>query len=152
MRALISRGEAIETVEQVCDELVFQCDKYFDEEVGDDVYCDEKVVDAIDNCCNEVQKALSKLPAENSTHEEEIDEILLYLDEKLHPIISPKHWNVYSELHDMISALQTEKGNMTEQFLSCKNCIRVGNPYKDPCRSCRRNRMLPDMYRCESYE
>ena len=35
----------------------------------------------------------------------EIQEILDYLDTKLHPIISPEHWNIYSELHDMISTL-----------------------------------------------
>lgn len=36
----------------------------------------------------------------------EIQDILYYLDTVLHPIISPEHWNVYSELHDMISTLQ----------------------------------------------
>ena len=29
-------------------------------------------------------------------------EILDYLDNVLHPIVSPDNWNVYSELHDMI--------------------------------------------------
>lgn len=35
----------------------------------------------------------------------EIQDILDYLDAVLHPIISPEHWNVYSELYDMISTL-----------------------------------------------
>lgn len=35
----------------------------------------------------------------------EVQDILQYLDEYLHPIISPEHWSVYSELYDMISML-----------------------------------------------
>ena len=35
----------------------------------------------------------------------EIQEILDYLDTTLHPIVSPDNWNVYSELHDMVSKL-----------------------------------------------
>ena len=34
-----------------------------------------------------------------------IQDILEYMDTVLHPIISPDHWSVYSELHDMISML-----------------------------------------------
>lgn len=37
----------------------------------------------------------------------EVQEILRYLDERLHPLVSPEHWNVYSELHDMISLIPT---------------------------------------------
>lgn len=32
-------------------------------------------------------------------------EVLNYLDNVLHPIVSPDNWNVYSELHDMIEEL-----------------------------------------------
>ena len=32
-------------------------------------------------------------------------EVLDYLDNVLHPIVSPDNWNVYSELHDMIEEL-----------------------------------------------
>ena len=32
-------------------------------------------------------------------------EILDYLDNVLHPIVSPDNWNVYSELYDMIEKL-----------------------------------------------
>ena len=35
----------------------------------------------------------------------EIQDILNYLDTVLHPIVSPEHWDVYAELHDMISTL-----------------------------------------------
>ena len=37
------------------------------------------------------------------------NEILDYLDEKLQPIVSAGHWDVYSELHDMISRLLSEQ-------------------------------------------
>ena len=33
------------------------------------------------------------------------NEILEYLDNVLHPLVSPEHWNVYSELHDMVEDL-----------------------------------------------
>lgn len=32
-------------------------------------------------------------------------EVLNYLNNVLHPIVSPDNWNVYSELHDMIEEL-----------------------------------------------
>lgn len=32
-------------------------------------------------------------------------EVLDYLDNVLHPIVSPDNWNVYSELYDMIEKL-----------------------------------------------
>lgn len=49
-------------------------------------------------------KALS-LPSAQPELSTEIQEILDYLDNTLHPIISPDNWNVYSELHDMVSKL-----------------------------------------------
>ena len=33
------------------------------------------------------------------------NEILEYLDNVLHPLVSPEHWDVYSELHDMVEDL-----------------------------------------------
>lgn len=51
------------------------------------------------NDCNDWDKW------EPSTQPSEIQDILNYLDTVLHPIISPEHWNVYSELYDMISTL-----------------------------------------------
>lgn len=32
-------------------------------------------------------------------------EVLNYLDNVLHPIVSPDNWNVYSELYDMVEEL-----------------------------------------------
>lgn len=49
-----------------------------------------------------------RIPVNEKNKTEKIENILQYIDEKLHPIISPEHWNVYSELHDMISGLLTE--------------------------------------------
>ena len=53
----------------------------------------------------EIQWTLEKLPSAQPEQSSEIQDILEYLDTVLHPIISPDHWNVYSELHDMISML-----------------------------------------------
>jgi hypothetical protein len=53
----------------------------------------------------------------------EIQDILDYLDTALHPIISPEHWNVYSELHDMISTLSSAQ----PEIIRCKDC-KYGNP------------------------
>ena len=48
---------------------------------------------------------MKELPSAQPEQSSEIQDILEYLDTVLHPIISPDHWNVYSELHDMISML-----------------------------------------------
>lgn len=37
--------------------------------------------------------------------ERKIDEIKLYLDNNLHPLVSPNNWQVYSDLVDMIDEL-----------------------------------------------
>ena len=39
------------------------------------------------------------------TIEEVVDEISEYLDNSLHPLVSPNNWNVYSELHDMVTEI-----------------------------------------------
>ncbi len=39
----------------------------------------------------------------------EVQDILQYLDEYLHPIVSPEYWSVYSELYDMVSMLQSSQ-------------------------------------------
>lgn len=49
-----------------------------------------------------IEKKIKALPPAQPTNTQDI---LEYLDTVLHPIISPEHWNIYSELHDMISAL-----------------------------------------------
>ena len=55
-------------------------------------------------------------------------EILDYLDNVLHPIVSPDNWNVYSELHDMIIELPSAdrpqgkwKAKSFHEFF-CDNC------------------------------
>ena len=53
-------------------------------------------------------KALNSLPSAQPEQPTKIQDILTYLDEKLHPIVSPENWNVYSELHDMISGLSAQ--------------------------------------------
>ena len=53
------------------------------------------------------------MPSAQPEPSTEIQEILDYLDNTLHPIVSPDNWNVYSELHDMVSKLpsvQPERG------------------------------------------
>ena len=57
---------------------------------------------------NLVRKAFEKLPSTQPEQTTEIQDILKYLDEKLHPIVSPDNWHIYSELHDMISELSAE--------------------------------------------
>lgn len=48
---------------------------------------------------------IQALPSAQPELSTEIQEILNYLDTTLHPIVSPDNWNVYSELHDMVSKL-----------------------------------------------
>lgn len=63
---------------------------------------EEQVREAVERAKNEIVQVLSSTEPERPP---EIQDILNYLDTVLHPIISPEHWDVYSELHDMISSL-----------------------------------------------
>ena len=55
-------------------------------------------------------------------------EILGYLDNVLHPIVTPDNWYVYAELHDMIEELPFEEPvcgcttKMREKTKYCPNC------------------------------
>lgn len=55
-------------------------------------------------------------------------EILGYLDDVLHPIVSPDNWYVYSDLYDMIEELPFEEPvcgcttKMREKTKYCPNC------------------------------
>ena len=60
-----------------------------------------------------ITSALNELPSAQPERSSEIQDILEYLDTVLHPIISPDHWNVYSELHDMISMLPSAQPEIT---------------------------------------
>ena len=52
-------------------------------------------------------KRIKRLPSAQQEQSTEIQEILEYLDTTLHPIVSPDNWNVYAELHDMVSSLSS---------------------------------------------
>ena len=92
---------------------------------------------------------LNSLPSAQPERPSEIQDILDYLDTVLHPIISPEHWNVYSELHDMISGLPSAepkrgKWEITNLgavgvFDSCSECKRVVKhkaPFYNYCPNC----------------
>lgn len=53
------------------------------------------------------QMNIEQLPSAHPEPTTEIQEILNYLDTTLHPIVSPNNWNVYAELHDMVSKLSS---------------------------------------------
>ena len=58
------------------------------------------------NCALTTVKCdLDKIPSAQPEPCKDVQHILDYLDEVLHPLVSPEHWNVYSELHDMIAEL-----------------------------------------------
>ena len=76
----------------------------------------------------EVMTELMMLPSAQPEQPPEIQDILNYLDTVLHPIISPEHWDVYSELHDMISSLpsaELEQEHTMEEFMYGQE---LGNP------------------------
>ena len=68
----------------------------------DEYYQRTSIQDCI-NCF--IEDILTKLPSVQTEPTTEIQEILNYLDTTLHPIVSPDNWNVYAELHDMVSKL-----------------------------------------------
>lgn len=63
---------------------------------------------------------------------EQLVEVRAYLDQELHPVVSPDHWNIYSELCDMvnnISALlakqepiKVERRMEETEWNVCGNC------------------------------
>lgn len=71
-----------------------------------------------------------QLPSAQPERPSEIQDILDYLDTVLHPIVSPEHWNVYAELHDMISTLPSAerrgrwiiKKDVTFSHIICSEC------------------------------
>ncbi len=73
----------------------------------------------IDQCGLETAHDLiEELPSAQPEQSLDIQDILEYLDTVLHPIISPDHWSVYSELHDMISMLPSAQ----PEIIHCKDC------------------------------
>ena len=61
---------------------------------------------------------LSKVSSAQPNSSPEIQEILNYIDTTLHPIVSPDNWNVYAELHDMVSKLPSAQ----PEIIRCKDC------------------------------
>lgn len=73
-----------------------------------------------------VEEAIEVLASAQSEPTTKIREILEYLDTTLHPIVSPDNWNVYSELHDMVSKLPSAQ---PEQ---CDYCTEDSDGYVKP--------------------
>ena len=63
-------------------------------------------------------KGLQKLPSVQPERSVRVQEILDYLDAELHPIVSPRYWDVYSNLYDMISSLSLAQ----HEIIRCKDC------------------------------
>ena len=82
-----------------------------------------------------VKKKIEELPSAQPEQSSEIQGILDYLDTVLHPIVSPEHWDVYSELHDMTSRL------LSAQFEpNCKGCKHQPRfSHEEPCCTCANN-------------
>ena len=92
---------------------------------------EERYAEAVDG--------LRGLPSAQPEQSSEIQDILEYLDTVLHPIISPDHWNVYSELHDMISMLPSAQ----PEIIHCKDCKFFSHGY---CRFHDAKFVRPDGY------
>ena len=99
-----------------------------------DIDTKREVYDALDE--------LRRLPSAEQEPPTEIQDILTYLDEKLHPIVSPENWNVYSELHDMISKLFTKPERKKGKWIdgnhrqTCSVCLYRGMRSWSFCPSC----------------
>ena len=85
----------------------------------------QAAIDAVSRGCQEFrgifaecEKNLNELPPVQPEPSTEIQEILDYLDTTLHPIVSPNNWNVYAELHDMVSMLPS----VQPEIIYCKDC------------------------------
>ena len=64
---------------------------------------------------------LSSAKPEQSTG---VKDILRYLDEYLHPIVSPEHWSVYSVLYDMVSTLPSANPEIDKDInVPCKSKV-----------------------------
>ena len=62
---------------------------------------------------------IMRFPSAQSEQSTDIQDILQYLDNVIHPLVSPENWNVYSELHDMISNLPS----VQPEIVRCKDCM-----------------------------
>jgi hypothetical protein len=55
---------------------------------------------------------VEELPPAQPELSTDIQDVLGYLDDVLHPLISPDNWNVYSELHNMVSSLSSAQSDL----------------------------------------
>lgn len=84
----------------------------------------EDAIEEIDKIYDRINKRLKSLPpAVQSKQSTEVQDILQYLNEYLHPIVSPENWSIYSELYDKISMLLPTH----PEIIKCKDC-----KYSDP--------------------
>lgn len=65
---------------------------------------------------------INHLPSAQPEQSTDIQDILQYLDNVIHPLVSPENWNVYSELHDMISNLPSAQPKINNQINLCDSC------------------------------
>lgn len=55
--------------------------------------------------CEKAGRLFDNKRTKHRKAERKIDEIRLYLNNNLHPLVSPNNWQVYSDLVDMIDEL-----------------------------------------------
>lgn len=94
MKRLLFESDVIKSIEKGCLEEWLNCDPVWH--------------------TSDVISAIKDTPSAQPEQPSEIQDILNYLDTVLHPIISPEHWNIYSELHDMISMLPSAQPNVPD--------------------------------------
>ena len=83
-----------------------------------------------------LRRDLKELPSAQPKISIEIDEILDYLDEKSSSLIAAGHYDIYSELHDMISRLLFAQPDV----IRCRDC-KYGEVYDED---------FPDQYFCHA--
>ena len=81
-------------------------------------------------------RLLIELPSIQPEPSTDIQDVLEYLDAVLHPLVSPDNWNVYCELHDMISRLPSVQPDN-----SCDGCRyeNADDGVLVPCSFCKRS-------------
>ena len=142
MTDLISRQTAIDDIyETFCYAYCDNCEKEMNEDLCGDCHRKYQNWAASKKI---ISKTINSLPSAESS---KIQDILDYLDTALHPIISPEHWNVYSELYDMISMLPSAERHgrwiiypvspWDGEDVKCSVCGEKGcAPYWDYCPHC----------------
>ena len=83
----------------------------------------------------DLQRCIEKMPSAQLEQPTVVQDILQYLDEYLHPIISPEHWSVYSELYDMVSMLPSAQPTIEPGWIPCSKRLPNENDYNS-CMEC----------------